>query len=230
MAATHYQTLEVKPTASQEEIKQSYRRLAKALHPDRNENSSHEAIARLNVAYETLSDPLSRRAYDQQQHYSPTATTTTYQRNAEAADRYRKARATGPSSDDQIKTWLNRAYTPTIRLITQIIKPLKEQIRDLSGDPFDDALMEVFMTYLDSCRSDLEKAQRLSKSVPNPPSLGNIAANLYYCLNQLSDGLQELEYFTVNYDENALHTGYEMFRIAQGLKREAQAAVRELPK
>jgi molecular chaperone DnaJ len=229
MPATHYQTLKVTPSATPEEIKQSYRQLAKALHPDRNADSSHEAIAHLNVAYETLSDPLSRRAYDQQLQYAPTSRGH-HQRTPEAADLYRKARTSAPSSDDQIKTWVNRAYTPAIRLITQIIKPLKEQIRDLSADPFDDALMDVFMTYLDSCRSDLEKAQRVSKSVPNPPALGNIAANLYYCLNQLSDGLQELEYFTVNYDENALHTGYEMFRIAQGLKREAQAGVRELPK
>jgi molecular chaperone DnaJ len=227
MAETYYQTLKVPPTATPEEIKQSYRQLAKALHPDRNADSGHEAIAHLNVAYETLSDPLSRRAYDQQLQYNPTSKG---RRQPDAADLNRRTRPSGPSSDDQIKTWVNRAYTPAIRLITQIIKPLKEQIRDLSADPFDDALMDVFMTYLDSCRSDLEKAQRVSKSVPNPPSLGNIAANLYYCLNQISDGLQELEYFTVNYDENALHTGYEMFRIAQGLKKEAQAGVRELPK
>jgi molecular chaperone DnaJ len=227
MATTYYQTLKVQPTASPEEIKQSYRQLAKVLHPDRNADSGHEAIAHLNVAYETLSDPLSRRAYDQQLQYTPTSAG---RRQPSAADLNRKTRTSAPSSDDQIKTWVNRAYTPAIRLITQIIKPLKEQIRDLSADPFDDALMDVFMTYLDSCRSDLEKAQRVSKSVPNPPSLGAIAANLYYCLNQISDALQELEYFTVNYDENALHTGYEMFRIAQGLKKEAQAGVRELPK
>jgi molecular chaperone DnaJ len=227
MAATYYQTLKVPPTASPEEIKQSYRQLAKVLHPDRNADSGHEAIAHLNVAYETLSDPLSRRAYDQQLQYTPTSTG---RRQPDAADLNRKTRPSAPSSDDQIKTWVNRAYTPAIRLITQIIKPLKEQIRDLSADPFDDALMGAFMTYLDNCRSDLEKAQRVSKSVPNPPSLGAIAANLYYCLNQISDALQELEYFTVNYDENALHTGYEMFRIAQGLKKEAQAGVRELPK
>jgi molecular chaperone DnaJ len=227
MPATHYQTLQVKPSATPEEIKQSYRKLALALHPDRNADTSHEAIAHLNVAYETLSDPLSRRAYDQQLQYAPTSTG---RRQPDAADLNRKVRTSAPSSDDQIKTWVNRAYTPAIRLITQIIKPLKEQIRDLSADPFDDALMGAFMTYLDNCRSDLEKAQRVSKSVPNPPALGNIAANLYYCLNQISDALQELEYFTVNYDENALHTGYEMFRIAQGLKKEAQAGVRELPK
>jgi molecular chaperone DnaJ len=226
---THYQTLEVQRDASLDEIKKSYRRLAKTLHPDRNENAGNEAIVQLNVAYEVLLDPLSRRSYDQQLKYAPASPRR--EPDPDLGNIHRKERRTSaPSSDDQIKTWLNRAYTPSIRLINQILKPLKGQIRDLSADPFDDELMGVFMAYLEECKADLEKAQKLLRIVPNPPSLGGIAANLYYCINQIGDALQELETFTMNYDETALHAGFEMFRIADGLKREAQATVRELPK
>ncbi len=227
----HYQVLEISAFATFEEIKSAYRRLAKELHPDRNENLGHAAIARLNVAYEVLSDPLSRRAYDQQLNYTPAGPVPSRAEREETVQAaHRKQRETEKSSDELIKDWLKKVYVPGIRLINQIIKPLKGQITELSADPFDDDLMGVFQAYLAGCRSDLDKAQQLFQSVPNPPSIGGIAAHFYYCLNQLGDGLDELDYFTQNYDETSLHTGYEMFRIASGLKREAQSAVRELPK
>jgi molecular chaperone DnaJ len=230
---THYQTLEISPSATPAEIKSAYRRLAKALHPDRNTApSSHAAIARLNAAYEILSDPLSRRSYDQQLHYIPVGSVPTREeREATVQEQFRKQRRNPEqNSDAQLKDWLKKVYTPGLRLINQIIKPLKSQITDLSADPFDDELMGAFQEYLEECRSHLDKAQKLFRSVPNPPSIAGIAAHVYYCLNQLGDALDELEYFTQNYDETSLHTGYEMFRIANGLKKEVQEAVRELPK
>ncbi|MDR9404851.1 MAG: DnaJ domain-containing protein, partial [Halothece sp. Uz-M2-17] len=52
----HYQTLGLTPEASQNEIKQAYRRLAKEYHPDRStKNNSHEKIIAINAAYEVLS-------------------------------------------------------------------------------------------------------------------------------------------------------------------------------
>jgi molecular chaperone DnaJ len=230
---THYQTLEISPSASPAEIKSAYRRLAKTLHPDRNTSpSSHTAIAQLNAAYEILSDPLSRRSYDQQLHYIPVgAVPTREEREATVQEQFRQQRRrTEKNTDAQLQDWLKKVYTPGLRLINQIIKPLKSQITDLSADPFDDQLMGAFQTYLEDCRSHLDKAQKLFRSIPNPPAIASIAAHVYYCLNQLGDALDELEYFTQNYDETSLHTGYEMFRIANGLKQEVQAAVRELPK
>jgi molecular chaperone DnaJ len=229
---THYQTLEISPSASPAEIKSAYRRLAKALHPDRNAQSSHEAIAQLNAAYEILSDPLSRRSYDQQLHYTPVGTVPSREeREATVQEQFRQQRrSTEKNTDAQLQDWLKKVYTPGLRLINQIIKPLKSQITDLSADPFDDELMGAFQAYLEDCRSHLDKAQKLFRSIPNPPAIASIAAHVYYCLNQLGDALDELEYFTQNYDETSLHTGYEMFRIANGLKQEVQAAVRELPK
>ena len=60
-----YEILGVSPGASQDEIKQSYRKKAVELHPDRNPGKDTQAdMVKLNVAYGLLSDPDKRRRYD----------------------------------------------------------------------------------------------------------------------------------------------------------------------
>ena len=61
-----YQVLEVTQSASAEEIKKSYRRLAKKYHPDVNPNNkeAEEKFKLLANAYEVLSDPGKRTLYD----------------------------------------------------------------------------------------------------------------------------------------------------------------------
>lgn len=59
----YYAILGVSHSASPEEIKQAYRALAKALHPDTNPHGT-ALMAEVNAVYETLSDPEKRRAYD----------------------------------------------------------------------------------------------------------------------------------------------------------------------
>lgn len=61
-----YEILEVETTATHDEIKRSYRRLAKKYHPDLNpddENAS-EKLKEINLAYEVLSDSNKRSKYD----------------------------------------------------------------------------------------------------------------------------------------------------------------------
>jgi molecular chaperone DnaJ len=236
--SNHYQTLNVSHTATQAEIKQSYRRLAKLLHPDSNQKTaSHDAIAQVNAAYEVLSDPDQRRCYDQQIQdqaqleaagFTVEDPISRQQRHAAAHAHYRRQQHTAQQTDEAIEDWLKHVYTPVTRLIQQILKPLKAQINELAADPFDDELMEEFQTYLEDCRDLLDRAEARFKSMPNPPSVAGVAANLYYCLNQVSDGLDQLELFTLNYDDHYLHTGQELFRIAAGLRREAQVAARSI--
>lgn len=232
----HYQTLDVQPDASQAQIKQAYRRLAKKFHPDTNSTTAnHDKISQINAAYEVLSDPQHRQNYDQALQleaagFSAEGLDARQQRTAAAQAQYRKQRQEEQDSDSQLRFWLNRIYTPVNRTLNQIMRPLKSQINELSADPFDDQLMENFHSYIEDCRDLLSKAQRTFRSQPNPPIAARAAASLYHCLNQLGDGIEELEYFTQNYDDHHLHTGRELFRIAEGLRRDAMAAIRELPR
>lgn len=63
----YYYFLGISQDASEEDIKKVYRKLSLKYHPDKNENDDFFAdrFREIQEAYETLSDPASRRAYDQ---------------------------------------------------------------------------------------------------------------------------------------------------------------------
>ena len=62
-----YKALEVSKGATQEEIRRSYRRLARKYHPDANPNDggAEERFKEIQYAYEVLSNPEKRREYDE---------------------------------------------------------------------------------------------------------------------------------------------------------------------
>ena len=61
----YYQVLNVPKTASQKEIQQAYRKLARAYHPDINkEKGAEEKFKKLSEAYEVLKNPEARKRYD----------------------------------------------------------------------------------------------------------------------------------------------------------------------
>lgn len=66
MARDYYDILGVSRSADPDELKRSYRRLARKYHPDVNkESGAEETFKEINKAYETLSDPQMRGRYDQ---------------------------------------------------------------------------------------------------------------------------------------------------------------------
>src|SRR5208337_3862933 len=66
----YYELLGVKKDASQEEIKKSFRHLARKYHPDLNKGSkeAEEKFKEINEAYQVLSDPQKKAQYDQGGH------------------------------------------------------------------------------------------------------------------------------------------------------------------
>lgn len=197
----YYTILEIHHLAPQTAIKQAYRRLVKQYHPDLNHDlDNHETIAQINIAYETLSNPNSRANYDRSIGISPSPKKTKIKKCTE---------------DEKLEEWLTKVYEPICKMLREILGQLVEQVDALADDPFDDDLMSIFLDYLTQCQKSYYDAQHLFRRFPNPPSTARSAEYLFHCLNQLGDGIDEFYYFTNNFDDHHLHTGIELWRIAE---------------
>ncbi len=257
----HYEILGLTSSASQGEIKQAYRKLAKQFHPDSQVGSvintspekqgkpvksmpqaTSEQIIRINAAYEVLGDEDSRRQYDRLRYYGATdidskaynayeqakqAAQARTEKSREARNQAKK-RSSGRATEVAIGDWMKKIYNPVTRHINNITRPLNRQINDLAADPFDDELMDTFVAYLEECRSIQEKADLLFKSMPNPASAAGPASKIYYAINHISDGLDELELFTTCYEESYIHSGKELFRRAKQFRKEAQESLKQM--
>ncbi len=209
---SYYEILGVSRLATTAEIKQAYRRLVKYHHPDsplaRKDGASAERIRQINAAYAVLRDPQARREYDRQ-----------------LGSRQVLPRPSPPQTVSQEavlrEAWVRQVYTPLNRVLGPLLASLKPQLNALSADPFDPDLLAAFGLYLEKCAQKLAQAQQIFRRLPNPSSLGGVASRLYYALNHLEDALEELSYFPLNFDDRHLHTGQELFRRAEGLRREA---------
>ncbi|CAA7050137.1 unnamed protein product [Microthlaspi erraticum] len=68
MGVDYYKVLEVDKSASDDDLKKAYRKLAMKWHPDKNPNNKKDAEAKfkqISEAYDVLSDPQKRAVYDQ---------------------------------------------------------------------------------------------------------------------------------------------------------------------
>uniref|UniRef100_UPI000ADBA600 J domain-containing protein n=1 Tax=Janibacter corallicola TaxID=415212 RepID=UPI000ADBA600 len=88
-----YEVLGVATTADATIIKAAYRARAKNLHPDSAHATDQQEFARINRAYEILSDPARRAAYDAERERQAASQTTP------------QSPETGPDPDDYEDTW-----------------------------------------------------------------------------------------------------------------------------
>src|ERR1041385_7093334 len=63
----YYETLGVSKTATEDEIRSAFRKLARKYHPDvaKDKKVAEEKFKEINEAYEVLGDPEKRKKYDQ---------------------------------------------------------------------------------------------------------------------------------------------------------------------
>ncbi len=220
MESTHYQTLGITAAASAAEIRSAYRRLAKLHHPDAGgTQSGHQLMLTINEAYEVLREPESRRSYDR----------------LLARDRTQAPTAIRPtpggrvvSNDSEREYWLKEVYQPVITAIQKVLKPFRRQLDELAYDPYDDELIAEFISYLERSQAYYQQARAVFVSRPNPSGAALVAELLFHSLNQLGDGLDELRYFTQNYDYQHLHVGQELLGIVADLRMQAMAAAERL--
>jgi molecular chaperone DnaJ len=225
-----YRVLGVAATATAAEIKAAYRALVKQHHPDAGGDA--QMILALNAAWEVLGDRERRAAHDRQHRAVAVASATAASAGAGAAEPLsRVARSVSEQAgrgDAELLQWLQQVYAPIDRLLGQVINPFPAQLRELSADPYDDALMEAFCTFLQQSQARLEKVDTLYRGLPAPASARGFSLSLYHCLSQVQDALTELERYTMGYVDSYLRDGREMIREARQRRSRLQQERRRL--
>jgi len=208
-----YKELGLKKNATRKEIKSAYRLLAKRYHPDT--GGDNEKFLALQLAWETLNDPQKKAIHDKSLFNNENYAVS---KNENWSSELKNNKNDSTNKDQDIKDWIKTIYNPINRFISQVIKPLNDEIKKLSADPYDDELMDAFSFYLHESRKKIEKASFLFKSQAVPCSISSIGLDLYHCFSQVQDALDELDRYTQGYVDDYLFDGKQMMKEAKRIQ------------
>ena len=125
MIKDYYKTLNVKITSSQEEIKNSFRKLAIFWHPDRNSNTvALQKMQDINEAYEILSNPIRKEIYDKiyKEYFHLTFEVSKYT-NTQKQDNYNEKQKA--EFKQQQEDFIKKKYEREINELNNWIKNIK---------------------------------------------------------------------------------------------------------
>ena len=213
MSIDPYKILKVHPNAKLEDIKKAYRELVKIHHPDKGGDT--KVMLEINAAWEIL------KKKHKNLNFNKVKNSIVSNRNE-----YEKDKA-NYSKSEEIKNWFQDIYLPIDKLLGQIINPLPVKIRDLSADPYDQILMDSFCLYLEKSKNKINKVKKIYTSMASPSVVKGFSLDLYHCLSQVEDGLNELERYTMGYVDNYLHDGKSMIAEAKKKRKLLQTNKKE---
>jgi len=213
MEKNFYKELGLDKNATKSEIKSSYRSLVKQHHPDA--GGEKERFLAIQNAWETLNDPIKKEQYDRN-FFSSNSSFDSLKENWE--EKLNSKKNNSSNKDKEVETWIKEIYTPINRLISQIIKPLNNEIKELSADPYDDQLMENFCSYIGLSQKKIEKVEKIYNKKLVPKSISNLGLDLYHCFSQVKDALSELDRYTQGYVDDYLFDGKEMIKEAKRIQ------------
>ena len=87
--------------------------------------------------------------------------------------------------------------------------------------------MDSFCSYLEQSKNKIEKVKRIYTSIVSPSLIKDFSLDLYHCLSQVEDGLNELERYTMGYVDNYLHDGKSMIAEAKKKRKFLQSHKKE---
>ncbi len=213
MSKDPYKILKVHPSEKLENIKKAYRELVKIHHPDKGGDSKE--ILEINAAWEILKK-------EHKDHNLNTFNNSKVYNQK----KYKKENSNYSNSED-IKNWFQNIYLPIDKLLGQIINPLSSKIRELSADPYDQILMDSFCLYIEKSKNKIQKVKIIYTSIASPSIIKDFSLDLYHCLSQVEDGLNELERYTMGYVDNYLHDGKSMIMEAKKKRKSLKTNKKE---